>query len=134
MGTAIVEADKQEVQEAIEGTRTGRVFVPRADIFESQDKLVVLADMPGVDESSVEITVENNILTLQGFVKAPARDGYRPALTEYGIGDFRRSFTLSNAIDREGIEASCKNGVLKLTLPKSKSLLPKKVIVKALSE
>ncbi|HMY54560.1 MAG TPA: Hsp20/alpha crystallin family protein [Candidatus Obscuribacter sp.] len=134
MVTAIAEADKQEVQEAIESTRAGRVFVPRADIFESQDKLVVLADMPGVDESSVEITVENNILTLQGFVKAPVRDGYRPVLTEYGVGDFRRSFTLSNAIDREGIEAACKNGVLTLTLPKSKSLLPKKVTVKAVSD
>lgn len=133
MSTTLTERDQKEVevQRGAENTRPRQVYVPRADIYESEDRLIVVADMPGVDEKSIDIMLENNILTINGFVQPGRHEGYSLALAEYGVGDYRRAFTLSNAIDREGIEATVKAGVLTLTLPKSKSLLPKKIIVKA---
>lgn len=131
MSNALMEREGKELQmqESVENTRPCPTYVPRADIYESKDQIVVLADMPGAHQDSVEITLENSILTVTASVEPSVTEGYSKALTEYGVGDFKRSFTLSNAIDREGIEASMKNGVLKLILPKSKSLLPKKIAV-----
>lgn len=109
----------------------GKVYFPRADIFESQDKIVVITDMPGVSEKNVDITLENNVLTINGYLEQRKFEGYNLAFAEYEKGDYKRAFTLSNTIDREGIEAAFKNGVLTLTLPKSKSSQAKKITVKA---
>lgn len=133
MTTNVSEYKKEEVdlQPMPEHTRNRRLFVPRADIFESKDAITVLADMPGVDQSNVDIILDRNILTITGTVNPETPSGYSLAYSEYAVGDFRRVFTLSNEIDREGIEASVRNGVLRLTLPKSKAALPKKITVRA---
>jgi HSP20 family molecular chaperone IbpA len=130
MPTELMDTNKVEaVQNGAEQTRTNKVFVPRTDIYESKDNLLLLADMPGVKQDAVDITLEQNILTIYGHVEIPKFEEYTLTYAEYGIGDYRRVFTLSNEIDRDGIQASVKNGVLKLVLPKSKNAIPRKITV-----
>jgi HSP20 family molecular chaperone IbpA len=98
--------------------RTRRVFTPRADIFETAEAIVVVADMPGVDKDSVEITLVENLLTIDGRVQPQEVRGMRRSHGEFEVGDYHRTFTLSDEVSREGIEAKVKDGVLRLTLPK----------------
>jgi HSP20 family molecular chaperone IbpA len=125
-----VEKQEVEVSEGTERTRPGKAFVPRADIYETDGSLVIVTDMPGVDKNTVDITLEKNILTLKGLVEFTAPNNYSLAFAEYEVGDYERSFTLSSEIDRDNIEASIKDGVLKITLPKV-AQSTKKVEVKA---
>jgi len=132
MPQEVMEAQKKEQEDKKtngEQTRAGKVFVPRADIYETQEQLLVLADMPWVKEDGLDITLEQNILTIYGKVEPPQLDGFTLTYSEYGVGDYRRVFTLSNEIDRDGIQATIKNGVLKLVLPKSKGAMPRKIAV-----
>lgn len=115
----VQEAQKQEVvEEGAERTRDRVAFVPHTDIYETEEQIVVVADMPGVDAESVDITLEKNILTLNGYVEPTAPEGYTLAYAEYRVGDYQRSFSLSNEIDQDQIEAKIKDGVLYLHLPK----------------
>lgn len=127
-----MEAEKQEVEtvDGAERTRARRAYVPRVDIYETDEAIVLLTDMPGVDENSIDITLEKNVLTLNGFVEANDPDNYSLAYAEYQTGDFQRSFTLSNEIDYEKIEATVKNGVLRLHLPKAGPAKTRKITVK----
>ena len=95
------------------------------------DAILVVANMPGVDESSVDITLEKNLLTIKGYVDAVVPEGYTLAYAEYEVGDYERSFTLSDEIDREHIEAEVKDGVLHLRLPKAEPVMARKIAVKA---
>jgi len=123
--------EKEEIQtNGVERTRARRAYVPRADIYETETDIVLVADMPGVDENSVDVTLEKNVLTITGTVEEMAPENYGLAYAEYGSGDYQRSFTLSNEIDREKIEAMVKNGVLKLRLPKSHAARSRKIAVK----
>lgn len=108
-----------------------RVFVPLVDIVETDQALLLYADVPGVDEMGLDVTVEKNILTIKGAVKEEIPAGFNLNYEEYGVGDYERSFTLPNEIDREGIEAAIRDGVLKVTLPKAKQAVAKKVTVTA---
>lgn len=125
---------KQEAQapQGAEFTRARRVFMPRADIFETADAIVLVADMPGVDEKGVDITLEKNVLTISGHVEPEkVAENARLAYEEYEVGDYQRVFTLSDEVDREHIEAALKNGVLRVTLPKAGAAKTKKISVKA---
>jgi HSP20 family protein len=123
--------DEMTQTEDTERTRDRQVFIPRADIYETEDAMIVLTDMPGVDEKSVDITIEKNVLTINAFVEPEQHENFRCTYAEYGVGDYERSFVLSNQVDREGIEASVKDGVLRLVLPKSKEAKTRKISVKA---
>jgi HSP20 family protein len=113
------ETEKQEVQDTgAERTRARPAFIPRADIYEANDEIVVVADMPGVDADSVEVMLERNTLTINGYVKPLELPDYTLAYAEYREGDYQRSFSLSNEIDQSKIEAEMKDGVLHLHLPK----------------
>ena len=127
-----IEAEKREITEAeeIERTRECQCFIPRADIYETKDMIVVVTDMPGVDEKSVDITLEKNILTINGYVNINEPEGYSLAWAEYEVGDYQRSFRISNEIDRDKIEATIKDGVLRLQLPKVEQAKLKKIAVK----
>ena len=127
-----IEAEKREITEAeeIERTRECQCFIPRADIYETEDMIVVVTDMPGVDEKSVDITLEKNILTINGYVNINEPEGYSLAWAEYEVGDHQRSFRISNEIDRDKIEATIKDGVLRLQLPKVEQAKLKKIAVK----
>jgi HSP20 family molecular chaperone IbpA len=124
---------KQEVvaEDGVERTRSQRVYIPRTGIYEVDDAILVVANMPGVDESSVDITLEKNLLTIKGYVDAVVPEGYTLAYAEYEVGDYERSFTLSDEIDREHIEAEVKAGVLHLRLPKAEPVMARKIAVKA---
>jgi HSP20 family molecular chaperone IbpA len=125
----VQELEKQEVETEAERTRDCACFVPRADIYETGDEIVVLVDMPGVDENSVEVTLEESVLTIKGIVEPVAPAGLALAHAEYRVGDFERSFTLGDRIDRDGIEATVKNGVLEMILPKSTESKLRKISV-----
>lgn len=124
---------KQELtpSEGSERVRDQRVYVPRADIYETDDVVFVIADMPGVNEKNVDITLEKNILKISGLVDADPVAGYQPVYMEYGTGDYERNFVLSNEIDREKIEANVKDGVLYLKMPKVGPAIARKIQVKA---
>ena len=127
----VQETEKQEVIESgAERTRERACFVPRADIYETNDGITVVADMPGVDENSVDITLEQNVLTINGYVAPVEPEGYRLAYAEYRVGDYQRKFTMPDQIDRDKIEAMMKDGVLRLHLPKMEPTA-RKIAVKA---
>lgn len=128
----MLDTEKQElVEEGAERTRDGLAFVPRADIYETPEAIVVVADMPGVDAESVDIMLEDNVLTINGYVEPVHPEGHTLAYAEYEVGDFVRAFTLSNQIDRDGIEATVKDGVLKLNLPKITEAQKRKIAITA---
>jgi len=126
-----VEKQEVEVVEGTERTRPVKAYVPRADIYETSNDLVIVADMPGVDENSLDITLEKNVLSIKGFVDLPTPENYSLAYAEYEVGDFERNFTLSNDFDRENISAKVKNGVLYIHLPKAGPAKTKKITVNA---
>lgn len=121
---------KREMETRGEMTQTRPVFVPAVDIYENDGALVLVADMPGVDRSGVELHLEENQLTIRGRVAAETDCG-DPLYSEYRSGDFFRNFTLSNVIDQEKIEATMKNGVLTVILPKAEAARPRQIAVKA---
>jgi HSP20 family molecular chaperone IbpA len=128
----VEDTEKQEVAETgAERTRDRLAFVPRADIYEAEEAITVVADMPGVDENSLDITLENNVLSIDGYVEPMQPEGYSLAYAEYRVGDYQRAFTLSDQIDREGIEAVIKDGVLRLYLPKITEARKRKIAIKA---
>lgn len=126
---------EQEVKASVKalevnkGTQTRKRFAPRVDIYEVNDNVVLVADMPGVDETSIEITLEKDLLTIRGTVLLIEHEGYNLSYAEYRTGDYARTFTLSNDVDRSKIEATIRNGVLRLTLPKAESAKPKRIEV-----
>lgn len=124
-----VEKKEASTPEHGERTRQRRVYTPDVDIVEKKDEIVVIADMPGVDEKSVEVTLEKNVLTIYGKVDTEIPENHKLLLSEYGIGDFQRAFTLSDEVEKERIQATVKNGVLKLILPKIESIKTKKIPV-----
>ena len=128
-----MEIEKQDVDTpvGVERTRPRRTFVPRVDIYETDENVVLLADMPGIDESTIDITLEKNILTIRGTVEAEWPEDKELAYAEYGIGDYERTFALSDEVDRDRIEATAKHGVLRLILPKDDVAKTRKIAVRA---
>ncbi len=127
--TRVQKRETDNVQTA-ERTRSGRIFIPPVDIVETNNDIIVMADMPGVNDKNIDITLENNVLTIQGSVEHATPEGYQLSYCEYDMGDFHRSFTLTDTIDRDKIEANFKNGVLILKLPKAEKAKVKKITVK----
>jgi len=118
--------------EPIESWAEGRpVYMPPADVIEHDDAIVVTIDMPGVDEQSLDVKVEENVLSVTGRTSVADPQGYELLHRDYEPGHFERSFTLSSELDREGIKAQLKHGVLSLTLPKSQDTQPKRIKVES---
>jgi HSP20 family molecular chaperone IbpA len=123
--------DKQEVASAAEQTTPGIVFTPDVDIFETENKITLLADMPGVKSEDLTIDLRENTLTLSGEV-APLQSAEECAVfSEYEVGKYYRQFTLAEVIDQSKIDAQLKDGVLHLSLPKVEKATPRKIAVKA---
>ena len=114
-----------------ERTRERPVYAPRVDIVESEDALEVLADMPGVTPESVEVTLEQEVLSVRGRADVPVPEGLAPLYLEYEPGDYERSFALSDAVDSSGIEARVRGGVLRLRLPKAGPARRQRIEVRA---
>jgi len=125
--------EKQQAQQGqeVEATRTRPVFLPCTDIFEREDAMIVVADMPGVGPEAVDVDLTGNELTISGRVADPTIEGHTLSSWEYEVGDYRRRFRLSGGIDADKIDATIKNGILQVVLPKSQEARPQKITVKA---
>ena len=119
---------KREVER--ETTVPVREYVPAADIYETQESLIVNLEMPGVDKERVVIQVEDGALHVEGQLDFAQYEGLQPIYTEYNIGHFSRNFRLPNQVDQSKIEATMKNGVLSLVLPKVEEAKPRKISIK----
>ncbi len=122
-----IQKKEPELEKGVERIRETRVFTPAVDIIEKKDTIIIVADMPGVDETSVDITLEKDLLTIRGNVETDIPEKHRLVFSEYGVGDYQRTFTLSDEIDKEHIQAMVKDGVLRPTLPKSERAKTKKI-------
>ena len=119
---------KRELEKKEESTTPVRSFVPNTDIFETEDALMVVMELPGVDRGHTEITVEDNVLSVSGRIDFPKYEMLQPLYTEYNIGHFFRTFSLSpSSIDEQKISADMKDGVLTLTLPKAERSKPRRI-------
>ena len=127
---ALEAKEKMEVRSSAEQTTPGPVFTPSVDIFETEQELTLLADMPGVNAGGVNIDLRENILTLSGEVKMPEGEKEIELIREYRTGRYLREFTLSENIDQSKIKAEIKDGVLQLKLPKAEAAKPRKISVK----
>ena len=120
---------KREVERDEESTRPMRAFTPSADIFETEEMLTVVLEMPGVSKDNVDINVENGMLSIEGRIDFEKYDGLRPVYSEYNVGPYRRSFRLSNQVDQSKIAAEMQDGIITLTLPKPEKAKPRKIEV-----
>jgi len=120
--------EKQPVK-GQEKTRAGRYFLPDVDIYESSDAIHMMADMPGVKDQDVEVTLEKGILTIEGKVVAENYQGLSPLYTEYNVGNYFRQFELNETLDESKVSAKMKDGVLELVLPKAEAAKPRHIQV-----
>jgi HSP20 family protein len=121
--------EKKELVSKEEKTVPGRYFVPNTDIFETENALVVVMEIPGVEKKDVEINLENDSLRVEARIDYGKYEGLDPLYTEYNVGHFTRAFALSNQIDRGKIGAELDNGVLTLTLKKAKEAMPRRIAI-----
>lgn len=120
---------KREVEKKQETTIPARQFLPVTDIFETDQSLTLIVEMPGVKKENVDVNVENDVLTIAGRVDFANYEGLQPLYTEYNVGNYLRSFQLSSKIDQGGISAQLKDGVMTLILPKAEMAKPRKIAV-----
>ncbi len=119
--------DKQEVQSSSEQTTPGHVFSPPVDIFEDDQMLTIVADMPGVPSDNVSIDLQEDTLTLAGVPSLSVPGNEEVVVQEFNTGKFFRQFTLSEVIDQANIKANLNYGVLRVTLPKVGPAKPRKI-------
>jgi HSP20 family molecular chaperone IbpA len=121
--------EKKELVAKEEKTVPGRYFIPYTDIYETDEALGVVMEMPGVEKKDLDVALENDILRVEGRIDFSKYKDMEPVYTEYNIGHYARSFTLSGTIDQEKISANLEDGVLTLTLPKAKHAQPRKIAI-----
>jgi len=120
---------KREVDKAQESTTPTRAFMPTADIFESEEALTVVLEMPGVSKDMVDVNVEDGILTVEGRIDFGKYEGLQPVYSEYNVGPYRRSFRISSELDQDKITAEMRDGVITLTLPKAEKAKPRRIAI-----
>jgi len=132
MVTETTHETKQGVEPGTaEQTRSGRWYRPNVDIVEKQTELLLLADMPGLGSDLIDIRFEDGMLTIHGRVPRRQTADARYLLHEYGVGDFCRTFRVSEEIDASRITAEYASGVLTLHMPKAEAVKPRTIAVKA---
>ena len=121
--------EKKELIAKDEKTVPGRYYVPYADIYETDEALAVVMEMPGVEKKDLDVGLENDALRVDGRIDFSKYKDMEPVYAEYNVGHYERSFTLGSAIDQEKISANLEDGVLTLTLPKAKHAQPRKIAI-----
>ena len=121
--------EKKELDAREEKTYAGKFYVPGTDIFETGNAITVAMEMPGVSKENIDIKLEQRQLSIQGQIDFDNYKEFKPVYTEYNVGHFSRSFSLSSEIDTENINASVADGVLTLVLPKAKESQLRKIQV-----
>jgi HSP20 family protein len=119
----------QTEPETAERNRDVRVYRPRVDILETAEELTVVADVSGVESDAIDVDFDDGVLTIQGKVEPRYGEKTSFLLNEYGLGDFYRTFRISDQINVGGIHAECAGGVLRVHLPKAESAKPRKIAV-----
>jgi HSP20 family protein len=114
-----------------EGMRPGPVFRPDVDIVERRDEFIVTADLPGADGNSVSVKLEEGVLVIDAELATQPDPSWSPLYSEYRTGTYHREFRLSDAIDPDRIQASMRDGVLELSLPKTDRHRPRQISVQA---
>ena len=120
---------KKELVTKEENTAPARYYVPSTDIYETQDALTVVMEMPGVGKEDITVALDHDRLRVEGQIASSKYEGLEPVYTEYNVGHYARAFTLSNKIDQEKISAQVEDGVLTLTLPKVKEAQPRRITI-----
>jgi len=120
---------KKELVAKEEQTVPARFYVPSTDIYETDDSLTVVMELPGIEHKDIDINVENDVLRVEGRLDFAKYNELEPLYTEYNIGHFARSFTLSRKIDQANIDAQFADGVLTLTLKKAKEAIPRRIAI-----
>lgn len=123
--------DKMQVTTPAEQTKTGIVFTPAVDIFETDKEITLLADIPGVEAKNLNIDLRDDTLSFTGVIEPFEGADEEDILIEYEVGTYYRQFTLSEVIDQSKIDAQLNDGVLRLHLPKVEKAAPRKITVKA---
>ena len=120
---------KREVEKKQESTAPARTYVPATDIYETETALTIVMEMPGTSKDDLDVSVEADVLHVNGRVSFDKYEGLQPVYTEYNIGHYRRSFALTNKVDQAKIRAEIKDGVLTLVLPKAEEAKPRRIAV-----
>jgi len=118
---------KQELTTPEEQTVPARYYVPATDIYETEDALTLVMEMPGVEKDNIDIKLENDVLQIEGRIDLSAYAELDPLYTEYNIGHYARKFSLSSKFDQEKISAEMGDGVLTLRLPKAEETKPRRI-------
>jgi HSP20 family molecular chaperone IbpA len=122
--------EKRELQKKEESTVSARTFLPTTDIYETDQALTLVMEMPGVDKGDLDISIEDDVLSVFGRIDFSKYEKLQPVYTEYNIGHYRRRFSLSpSRVDRDKIRAEMRDGVLTLTLPKAEQAKPRRIAV-----
>jgi HSP20 family molecular chaperone IbpA len=129
MATEMIERPGAALSCGTEPTCCERFYRPNVDILETPNELTLFADMPGADAGSIDVNFENGTLTISAKVSARQNAETRFLVREYGVGGFRRSFEVGEAIDAAKITAEFVQGVLTLHLPKVEAVKPRKIKV-----
>ena len=129
-GQELQSQKKRELEKKEETTIPARIFMPTTDIYETGNSLTVVMEMPGVDKKDVELRLEDDVLKVDGRLDFAKYQGLQPVYTEYNIGHYSRSFSLSSKIDQSKISAEMNDGVLSLVLPKVEETKPRTIQVK----
>jgi HSP20 family molecular chaperone IbpA len=122
--------EKKELAPAQERTEAGKFYSPYTDIYETDDTVIVAMEVPGVDKSAIDIRLEKSILTVTGNIDPKRYEDLAPIYSEYNVGNFIRSFTLSTKIDSDAISANVEDGVLTVRLPKAREALPRRIEIR----
>ena len=120
---------KQEVATKEERTVPGRYYAPVTDIYETDNGLMIVMEVPGVTKERVSIDLQGDVLRIEGQIDFSQYKGMEPVYTEYNIGHFVRTFSLPSKTDREKIAAQLEDGVLTLTLPKVQEAQPRRIAI-----
>jgi len=128
---ALKAKEKTEVVSGAEETKPGPIFTPAVDIFETDNELILLADLPGVMAKDLTIDLREGVLALSTQMVVEEATSEVGILKEYQTGNYYRKFNLSDVIDQSRIEAQLKDGVLRLTLPKVEAAAPRKIEVRS---
>jgi HSP20 family protein len=121
---------KRALEAKQEPTVSARTYIPGSDIFEAEHALSVVLEMPGVDKSNVDVSVEAGVLVVEGRIDFSKYEAMQPIYTEYNVGHYRRSFSLSSKIDQSAITAEMKDGVLTVTLPIAEAAKARRIFIK----
>lgn len=121
--------EKRELVSKEEKTVPGRFYVPYTDVYETDDAVTLVLEMPGVDRKDVDISLENDVIRVQGRIDFSKYEGMEPVYTEYNVGHYTRSFALPSKVDQQQINAQLEDGVLTLTLPKAAEARPRRIAI-----